>query len=179
MTGNSSSACKNKEFSHEIIDHDRGEDFAAECVGGQNAETSDELPHEHGAQKGTDTGYRVEKQYLNKPVVFPSLEHPENIGDIGNHVGHQKREDVANHRVARPAGFVDRFDLHIEKFHEMVFFLKGWKNLPDYEVKEHDVGDGGQAPSKCVFDKLNEWCGVKNHGAGNSFRSILNLGKQA
>jgi hypothetical protein len=88
---------KNKEFTHHVIEHYRRENVGDKGVGGEKAEASDEKSHQHCANEGAYTRNRVKEKDLNDDGVFPTLKDKENIGDIGNHVGNEKGDEVADH----------------------------------------------------------------------------------
>jgi hypothetical protein len=152
-----------KKFTYNVIDHDRGKDIGTEGIGGKEAKPFDEDSHQYGAEEDADPGDRIEEQDLDDNMVPAPLENPQHIRYIGNHIGHQKGQAVANHRVARPAVIVDRADVQLEYSHRMIFLLQGRKYLPADKVKDDDMGEGRESPGQTVLDKLNDSLIVDSH----------------
>jgi hypothetical protein len=158
-----SSAGKNKEFTQGVVDHHRGQHIAAEGVGGEDAEPFDEGDHQQGAKIGADAGDGVKEQDFDDDMVSAALENPENVGDVGHHVGHDKGDVVADHRVACPGGVIDGHNGHFEQADEMVFFLQCRKNFPADEVKEGDMCERSKSSRQSILKELKNCRVVKVH----------------
>lgn len=158
-----SSAGKDKEFTQGIVDHHCGYHIAAKGIGGEDAEPFDEDDHQQGAKIGTDAGDGVKEQDFDNNMIFAALENPENVGDVGHHIGDDEGDVVADHRVACPGCVIDGHDGHFKKADEMVFVLQSWKNFPADEVKEGDMSERGKSSRQSVFDELKNCRIIKVH----------------
>ena len=74
-------------------------------------------------------------------MVFPTLKNKENIGDIGNHVGNEKGDEIADHGVASSSGVINFSDGQIEKPNSVVLLLQRGKDLPGNKMKDYDMGN--------------------------------------
>ena len=103
-------AVKNKELTHGVVEYHRCKNVRDKGVGGEKTEASDENTHQHWAKKSTYAWDRVKEKDLNDEMVFSTLKNKKNVGDIGNHVGNNKGDEIADHGVASPGGVINFSD---------------------------------------------------------------------
>lgn len=154
---------KNKEFTHRVIEHHRRENVGDKGVGSEKAEAFDEESHEHRAKEGAHTRNRVKEKDLNDDRVFPALKDKENIGDISHHVGNEKGDEVADHRVASSGSVVYSSDGQLEEPNCMILLLQRGEDLPGYEMENDNMGNCGKTTGQSVFNELKDRWVIEVH----------------
>ena len=114
---------ENKEFSHCIVDHDCSNYVGSKSVGCEHSKTSNQDPHQHRSQKNTDPRHTVKEKDLNYKMIFSTFKDPEDVGYVGNHVGDEKANEIANHRISCPGCIIYFFNGEVEKLYCMILFL--------------------------------------------------------
>jgi hypothetical protein len=137
-------AVKNKELTHGVVEHHRCKNVGDKGIGGEKAEASDENTHQHCAKEGTYARDRVKEKDLNDEMVFSTLKNKENVGDIGNHVGNEKGDEIADHGVASSGSVINFPDGQIEKQNCVILLLQRGKDLPCNKMKDDDMGNAGK-----------------------------------
>jgi hypothetical protein len=150
------SAIKNKVFTHGEVEYHRCKNVGAKGIGGEKADAFDKNTHQHRAQKGTYPRDRVKEKYLNDDVVFSTLKNKKYVGDIGNHVGKEKGDKIADHGIAGSCGVINFSDAQIEQPNCEILFLQRGKDLPGDNMKNDDMRNAGQNTGQGVFNKLQD-----------------------
>ena len=121
---------KNKELANGIINHHRSDDIGSKRIGGQHRKPFDQKTHQHGTDQDTDPRHGVKQGNLNDKWVSARLEYPDHIGNIRNHIGNEKCKRIADHRIFRAQGFIDRVQFNMHQANEMIFILQRRKQFP-------------------------------------------------
>lgn len=84
------------------------------------------------------------------------IKNPQYIGDVGDHIGNQKSQRIADHRVSGPEILVDFSELEIEQPDQVIPLLQSWKQQPGAEMENDDMGNRRQTAGQAIFDELNQ-----------------------
>jgi len=91
---------KDNKFTDNIVDCYSRNYVDAKGIGGEQTKALDENAHQQAAEYDAKSGSQIKEQNFHKKAIFPTMEYPENICDVSNHIGEKKGTAVTDHRVS-------------------------------------------------------------------------------